>query len=83
MSVLELFSPERVDERAKQVDPAEAMRKLGYAFKAVLALFLGTLGWLVGAGVRVFFSFLSAVVWMLSAVAEGYSAGRRKQARDE
>lgn len=82
MSVLELFSPERVDERAQQVDPGEAMRKLGHFIKAVFALVLGSLGWLIGAVVRGFFATLSGAIWALSAVAEGYSAGRAKKTGD-
>lgn len=76
MSVLDLFSPEAIDERAKQMDPGATARKFGRFLVAVLVFVFAGLGWLAGAAIF-------SATWIAAAVAEGYTVGRRKQARTE
>lgn len=81
MSVLDLFSPERleaIDERAKTIDFGAWLRGFGRFLLAVAAFFFAGIGWL--AGIVVF-----AVTWAAAVTAEGFkvslSAGRRAGGR--
>lgn len=73
MSVLDLFSPERleaIDERAKEIDLGAAFRKAGRFLLATVAFVFAGLGWI--AGIVVF-----AVTWLAAAAVEGLKAGGR------
>lgn len=73
MSVLDLFSPERleaIDERAKEIDLGAAFRKVGRFLLAAMAFVFAGLGWITGIAVF-------AVTWLAAAAVEGIKASGR------
>lgn len=69
MSVLDLISPEAIDERAQRIDYGAFWRAVGRFLLAFVTFVFAGLGWLVGSAIY-------ATTWVAAAVAEGYSAGR-------
>lgn len=75
MTILDLFSPQAIDERAQRIDYGAFWRKVGRFLLAVVTFVFAGLGWVVGSAIY-------STTWVAAAVAEGYVAGRRKRSGD-